>query len=203
MIRTFDQGVKLLQDGEIIIYPTETFLAIGCIMTDANAIEKIFTAKGRAMHKPLPLLAASMKQVLEIAQMNTIERVLAETFWPAPLTLLLRAKENVLSSITAGTGKVAVRISAHTVATALSKASQAPLVCSSANISGQAPSQKIEELSRKLFPHVQGIISAGEKPQGGLPSTIIEANAHGKLQILRHGAISVQQLQEKGFDVAV
>ncbi len=201
-VRTFSEGVKLLNAGELIIYPTETFFALGCAMNSARAINAVFSAKGRALHKPLPLLAASMEQVLAIAHMQKTELALAEAFWPAPLTLLLRAKECVFPSITAGSGRVAVRISAHSVATRLAEQVNVPLVSSSANISGQMPVKSVNELDSKLFPHIRGVIVEGYEPRGIAPSTIVQVNSDDSLSIVRHGAVSVQTLLEMGYVLA-
>ncbi len=193
--------VKLLQQGEIIAYPTETFFALGCAMNITRAVEKIFCAKQREHNKPLPLLAANMQQVLAIADMNETEMTLAERFWPAPLTLLLQAKETVHTAITAGTGKVAVRISPHAVARELAHLTGVALVCSSANVSGNAAARCPQELDLALLPHIQGIVNEGEAPQGGLPSTIIEVLEDRSLSVRRHGALPLEKLQEQGFSI--
>ncbi len=188
-VRTFEQAVQLLQKGHILIYPTETFFAVGCSMQDTKALEHIFTAKNRAQSKPLPVLAADMEQVQRIAHMTDDERTLGRIFWPGSLTLLCQAKPCVPLSVTAHTGRVAVRISPHSTARALAAAMNAPLVCSSANISGEAPPRLPQEISPQLLPKVQGLVLDGEEPQGGLPSTIVEVCAPKTIRIRRHGAI--------------
>ncbi len=170
-------------------------------MSFAKAGGGVFFAKGRDKNKPLPLLAASMQQVLDIAHMNDTEKALAEQFWPASLTLLLRAKEHVLHSITADTGKVAVRISPHAVAQALAERADMPLICSSANVSGAPPAKLCTELDAAIFPHIGGIVCEGEKPQGGLASTIIEVDADKNVLVRRQGAVAVQSLEDAGFRV--
>ncbi len=192
-IRTFPEAVQLLQDANIIIYPTETFFAVGCGIFEAHALEQVFASKKRPVNKPLPVLAANIEHVHSIAHLNAQELALAQAFWPGPLTLLCTAKACVPHSITAGTGKVAVRISSHSTARDLAKAIGAPLVCSSANLSGEAPPRWVKDISPVLLQTVQGLLVQGAQPQGGLPSTIVEL-CEQTLYIRRQGAISVQCL---------
>ncbi len=198
-IRTLPQAVQLLQEGNIIIYPTETFLAVGCGMFFEAALENIFSSKQRPQTKPLPLLAAHVEQIERIARLNQDEYALAEMFWPGSVTLLCQAKALVPDSITAGTGRVAVRISPHATARALAKAMEMPLVCSSANISGEAPPRTPQALSQVLLKAVPHVLWQGAEPAGGLPSTIVEVCAPKTLKVRRHGAISVEQLKAKGW----
>ncbi len=163
-------------------------------MHHIEALEGVFSAKNRVHSKPLPLLAASFAQVRAIAYMSQEEEALAKAFWPGSLTLLCKAKEHVPLRVTAGTGRVAVRISPHDTARALAQALDAPIVCSSANISGEAPPRIPEDISLELLPRVHGLLLEGEEPQGGLPSTIVEV-CDKKIHIRRHGAIHMSDLE--------
>ncbi len=195
------QAIQLLTQGQCLIYPTETFFAVGCAMNHPLAVDKIFSSKKRPEQKPLPVLAADWEQVEAIAHVGKEERRIAEQLWPGPLTLLCTAKEHVLPILTAGTGKVAVRISSHPLALELARAVGSPLVCSSANISGEAPPQRPQELSNELLQHVPHVLTSETACQGGLPSTIVEICAPNTLNIRRHGAISVQKLQELHWSI--
>ncbi len=190
-----------MQEGKIVLYPTETFYAVGCSVFAEQALQRVFGVKKRPLHKALPVLAASLEHVHAIAQINEQEEQLAKAFWPGPLTLLCKAKAVVPAYITAGTGKVAVRISSHPTAKALARALDAPLVCSSANLSGEAPPRLAQDISLALLDTVQAVITEGPDPQGGLPSTIVEL-CDGVLHIRRQGAVSAAQLQAYGVVVA-
>ncbi len=194
-------------------------------MDKPEAIENIFRAKQRQAQKPLPVLAAHWQQVESIAHVGQYEQTLAEQFWPGPLTLICPAKAHVLPLLTAGTGKVAVRISSHALARALAQAVHAPLVCSSANMSGEAPPRQIQELSTQLLqsiPHVLDLdvlsheailkdsmpMHKEKRPKPaqyiehkGLPSTIVEVVGEKKLTIRRHGAIAEEELQAQGWEI--
>ncbi len=188
-----------MQQGKIIIYPTETFLAVGCDMFHEKALEQVFFSKNRPNTKPLPLLASHLTQVQRIASWGAVQQRLATKFWPGPLTILCEAKAHVPECITAGTGRVAIRISSHAMARYLSTAMDAPLVCSSANVSGEAPPRILQELSPSLLEHVHGIVWQEPEPSGGLPSTIVEICGENTLRIRRHGALSVEQLKAEGW----
>ncbi len=168
-------------------------------MTDALALEGIYGAKQRPQQRPLPLIAAHMEQVEAIAQLSAHEKTLVDNFWPGPLTLICTAKSCVSPLITANTGKVAIRISPHPVAMALAEEVGEALVCSSANISGEPPAVMHTHVSAKLLQRVQGIIIDGPIPSGGLPSTIVEVLANGKLRMARQGAITEQDLHAQGW----
>ncbi len=188
-----------MQGGEILIYPTETFLAVGCTMFCEAALAKVFSSKQRPHAKPLPLLAAEVAQIENIAFLREEEYALAEAFWPGSVTLLCKAKALVPPAITAGTGKVAVRISPHPVARALAAALEAPLVCSSANISGEAPPRTPQQLSQRLLAKVSHVLWQEPEPAGGLPSTIVEVCGKKKLVLRRQGAVPMVDFEAKGW----
>ncbi len=162
MLRSIDEAVQLLRTGQCLIYPTETFYAVGCAMDSPTAVEHIFWGKQRAAQKPLPVLAAHWQQVQAIAQVGEQEQSLAKDFWPGPLTLICPAKSHILPILTAGTGKVAVRISSNTIARQLAHAVGTALVCSSANISGQTPPRHIHELSSELLRHIPHVLDIAD-----------------------------------------
>ena len=167
----------------------------------AKSLANIFFIKNRTPSKPLPLLASNLEHIKAIAHLREIEQALAKDFWPGPLTLLCKAKDCVPEAITADTGKVAVRISSHKLAQELAHAVDAPLICSSANFSGFTPPAKASEIDIDLLKQVQGLILGETSPKGQLPSTIIEVAKDNKIYMRRHGAISKQMLEDKGWQI--
>lgn len=201
-----EKAISALNDEGIIIYPTETFYGIGCKISSEKAISSIFQAKRRLLALPLPTIVSDLGQVcactqLSKAMQNDVEE-LAKLFWAGPLTLLLPAKKYVSALLTGGTGKIAVRLSSHPIAVALAKGIGEPIVSSSANISGKQPTACFEELDKELTKRVSGYINAAPKPKGGQASTIIDVLGDKKIKILRNGAISLEQLTEKGYALA-
>ncbi len=187
-------AVEALHSGECIIFPTETFFALGCKISHTQAVQQIFIAKQRPIHMPLPVIISNKKQLLMIAHVPDVAIPLLEYFWPGPLTIIFNATKHVPKTINAHTNTIAVRISSHPLASQLTQLAGEPLVATSANIHKTQPVTKISKLDPKILIHIKGIISKPPQPHGGLPSTIITIQNDGGLTILRNGAITKQQI---------
>ncbi|MFP5212072.1 MAG: L-threonylcarbamoyladenylate synthase, partial [Acidobacteriota bacterium] len=130
----------VLAEG-VIIYPTETLYGLGANPLSEEAVKKVYRVKGRDFDKPLPLIAANRAAALSaVARWTDLAEVLAESFWPGPLTLVLAASPRLPALIHAGTGKIGVRVSSHPVARVLAEASGGLITATSANESGQPAS---------------------------------------------------------------
>ncbi len=204
-ITDIDKALELLGRGGVLVYPTETFFGIGCVVHDEAAIARVFQIKQRLFALPLPLLIAHAGQLASVAapKPETEEDVfsLQQSFWPGPLSLILPARLSVSPLLTGGTGNVAVRVSSHPVAAALSAGVNAALVSSSANISGQAPAKQPEDLDEELLRQVDALVNLPPLPAGGEASTLVEPLGQRQIKILREGAISAQTLEHAGFSV--
>lgn len=201
-ILDFDAAQSAIADGAILLYPTETFFAIGGKALYSPAVTAVYRAKRRQHTLPLPLIIGSMaqlEQVVEAAPPALLR--LAKHFWPAPLSIVCKASCHVPALLTGGTGHIAVRMTAHPAARDLCMAC-GPLCASSANISGQPPAARLEDIDPELLRHVAGVFDALPHPGGTLPSTIVSLNEDGRIHILRHGAIDADQLREHGWRVA-
>ena len=182
-----------LRDGAIVVYPTETFYGLGSLATRADALARLAAAKLRPPGKPLPLVAADLAQVAEVASLaSPLARRLADRFWPGPLTLVLPAAAGLDSILTGGTGTIAVRIPASEVARKLSEQAGGPLVSTSANLSGAPPPTRVAELSPELLARVDVVLDGGRTP-GGHPSTVVSI-VSGVLELIRAGAIPFQDV---------
>jgi L-threonylcarbamoyladenylate synthase len=169
-----DQAASLLARGGTVVYPTETLYALGAHPMDEGAVRRIYIVKGRDSRKPLPLIAADRSAVTRaVSDWPPDAEALARSFWPGPLTLILPAAVDLPSVLHAGTGRIALRISSHPVARALSAGAGGLVVSTSANLTGETPCRRVEEMSEDLFARVDGVVDAGGLP-GGLPSTIVD-----------------------------
>lgn len=202
-ISDIQDAINILNKGGIIIYPTETFFGIGCVVHDEAAIARIFQIKQRLFALPLPLLIAHADQLASVAAPNPKTEddvaLLQKLFWPGPLSLILPARLSLSPLLTGGTGNVAVRVSSHPVAAALSAGANAALVSSSANISGKAPAMLPKDLDEELLLQVDALVNMPPLPGGGEPSTLVEPLGQRQLKILRHGAVSSNMLEQAGF----
>lgn len=182
------EAASILTHGGLVIYPTETFYALGAVPALPEALARIYAVKGRQTGKPLPLIASRMEAALSaVSNWPESADVLAAAFWPGPLTLLLPAASSLPLILHAGTGKVAIRISSHPVAVLLAQLAGGLLVSTSANRSGAPPPDNSESLPPALLHGVEGLLDAG-RLCGGLPSTIVDVTAAPPV-LLRAGAL--------------
>lgn len=201
----FQNAVDILQQERLIIYPTETFYALGGNALSSKSVAGVYKAKERDKLSPLPVIIGDLNQLeMVAAEVTQDEEALIEHFWPGPLTILFPARPNLPRMLSGGTGKVAVRLSAHPAATRLSMAAGFPLISSSANISRKPPAESTGALDPQLLEAVNGAVyDEAPFPSGYMPSTIVEVanyRQHGKfLHVLRKGAVPIHAFTELGF----
>lgn len=190
-----DQAVHILRNGGLVAFPTETVYGLGADATNELAIRKVFQTKGRPSDHPLIVHIASAAQLSNWAAKVPKEAILlAEAFWPGPLTLVLRKQPHVFESITGGQNTVALRIPRHPLALALLTAFGGGLVAPSANkftrISPTTASAVREELGNEV-----DMILDGGACEVGLESTIVDLTS-AKPLILRPGMISAEAIEK-------
>jgi L-threonylcarbamoyladenylate synthase len=164
--------------GEVVAYPTETFYGLAADPRNAQAIERVFAAKGRRSDEPLPLIASDLAQVERwFGALSPQAATLARRFWPGPLTLVLplRADHALPPTLTAGRANIAVRVPAHEVARALALAAGGMITSTSANPSGDPPASTADDVLRTLADRIAMVIDGGATP-GGAPSTIVDVH---------------------------
>ncbi len=188
LARRVAAAADVLRRGGLVADPTETFYGLGALAGDAGALARLAAAKLRPEGKPLPLLAADLAQVEEVAVLSPEARRLAARFWPGPLTLVLPARPGLDPAITAGSGTVGIRVPGSEVARALAAAAGGAIVSTSANLSGEPPPTTPAALSQPLRARLDGVLDGGPTP-GGLPSTVVALEAGGP-RLVRAGAVS-------------
>jgi L-threonylcarbamoyladenylate synthase len=192
-----EQGVAALWRGGVIIYPTETFYALGALPGRPRAIARLLGLKQRtpSPSKGLPLIAADLTAVDRIGPLGDAMRRLTDVHWPGPLTVCLTPEQAWhWRAVAAADGSVGVRISSHPAARALAAGAEpALLVATSANLSGTPPMRRLDALPPSLLEGVDLVIDAGDLP-GGAPSTVVSADPEHGLRVLRPGAICVDSL---------
>lgn len=195
-----EQGVPILRRGGAIAYPTDTVYGLGACFGMPGAVERIFEIKERPLNMPLPLLLADVSQISEVAEsVSPLARLLMRGFWPGALTLVLNASAAVPDIITAGGKTVAVRIPAHPVPVALIKGLGAPIVGTSANLSGRPSPLTADEVYAQLGDRIDFVIDGGRCP-GGTESTIVDVSGE-KPVIIREGAISRAEIERVCGDI--
>ncbi len=184
---TLHKAIAVLKRGGAVVYPTETAYALGCDPKNATAMKKIFLTKKRAASKPLPLIAASLAMARRFAVLDRYAAMLANAFWPGPLTLVAPVVPG-----TKGAGEIAVRVSSNPWAEALSVGLGRPIISTSANLSGRKTRYDIAAVLRDLGAFPDMVLDAGVL-KSTPPSTIVRAQG-GIVAILREGPISEDDL---------
>jgi len=186
------RAAKLLEDGGLVAFPTETVYGLGANALDARAVKKIFQAKGRPADNPLIVHVASAAAAEELCHVTEEARLLMRAFWPGPLTLLLEKKPVVPDVTNAGLKSVAVRMPDHPVALKLLTACGLPVAAPSANRSGRPSPTTAQHVMDDLKGRVPLILDGGEC-RVGLESTVLDMTGDTPA-ILRPGGVTPEML---------
>ena len=180
-------AVEALGSGGVLVYPTDTLYAIGGRANDAASAAAVRSVKGRDDGNPLPLIAASVDQVLALAlPLAPAVEALARRFWPGPLTLVLPLGGALPDTVTSGNATIAIRVPAASFARALCERA-GPLVSTSANKSGGAPPHRFADAAEAVGHVARLLIDAGSLP--GTPSTIVDMTS-GSPRLVREGSVA-------------
>ena len=187
-------AVAALAAGRIVALPTETVYGLAADATDADAVAKIFAAKGRPGFNPLIVHVADLDAAGALVDINATARALAARFWPGPLTLVLPARtgNGIAPAVAAGLPTLAIRIPAHPVMRAVLRGVGRPLAAPSANASGSISPTTAAHVAASLGDRAPMIVDGGPTP-GGLESTIV-AVAGDRVTLLRPGGIAAAAL---------
>lgn len=185
-------AANVLQQGGLVVFPTETVYGLGGNGTDADAAKKIYAAKGRPSDNPLIIHLAEPADAERYAVTNDTYYRLAKAFMPGPLTVILPKKNTIPSSVTGGLDTVAVRCPAHPIARALIEKAGVPIAAPSANRSGKPSPTLASHVIEDLNGRVNMIIDGGPS-EVGLESTIVTLNGD-EGTLLRPGAITYDAL---------
>ncbi len=189
-----ENAAGILRSGGLVAFPTESFYGLGADAANETALQRLYFTKERKPGKPVLLLLPGSEGVMHYAaEVSESALRLMNTFWPGGLTLVFKAQKNVSKLLTAGTGKIGVRVSSHPLAKALTQAFGAAITGTSANISGALPCNTAGEVSEALGERVDIILDGG-RTAGGKPSTVLDVTTVPPA-ILREGLISGEMLK--------
>lgn len=190
-----DRTGKLIAEGELVAFPTETVYGLGGDALDPDASRKIYAAKGRPSDNPLIVHIAEFDDMKRVArEVPEQARKLADAFWPGPLTMIVWKSDAVPEATTGGMQTVAVRMPNHPVALELIRRSGCLIAAPSANTSGRPSPTEAQHVAEDLSGKIAMILDGG--PVGiGIESTIIDLTEE-KPMILRPGYITPEMLSE-------
>ena len=190
-----NKAQKILKNGDLVIFPTETVYGLGGNATDENAIKKIYKIKNRPSNNPLICHFKNINSIEKDFVINDTSYELAKKFWPGPLTLVLEKKDSsdISSKLSNQKKFVGCRIPNHPIAQKLLSGIPFPIAAPSANISTKLSSTKINHLSKKLKDNI--FFLDGGKSFYGLESTVINASNNNP-KILRLGSITLEEIKK-------
>ena len=191
----FTEAAEFLRNGKLVAFPTETVYGLGGNAYDSTAAERIYAAKGRPSDNPLIVHISSLPEIFPlVSDLPDTARLLAEKFWPGPLTMILNKSDRIPKETTGGLDTVAIRMPSHPIANMLIKESGLPIAAPSANASGRPSTTKAEHVIEDLSGKIDMIIDGGSSDIG-LESTIVDLTVIPAL-ILRPGYITLEMLRE-------
>lgn len=189
-----DEAARRLDAGEVIVYPTETYYALGARIDRPQALERLLALKGDRRGQPISVLVADLAMLRPwVREIPPVAMQLIARHWPGPLTLVLDASAAVPEAVAAGTGTLGARRSPDPTARALLDRVGAPVTAPSANPSGAPPADTAEIARRYFGDRVACYLDAGKTP-GGAPSTLARIEGEA-VRVLREGPIALESRQ--------
>ena len=196
------EAAQDILNGKLVIFPTETVYGIGANALNDNACKNIFKAKGRAGDNPLIVHVNNVDMIKQLVEEpNEVEKILISTFCPGPFTLILKAKNIIRKSVTAGLDTVGIRMPSNKIANKLIEYAGVPIAAPSANVSGRPSGTKIEDILKEFDGKVSTIIDDG-MVDIGLESTVVRV-IDNKVRILRPGKIIKENIEKLGIEVEI
>jgi len=165
-----EKAKKILKNGGVIIYPTDTIYGLGADIFNESAVKKVFEIKRRSYKKPVSVLVSNIKQIEKLAYLNKRQKNFIHALFPGPFTVILKSKKIVPKILTAGTGKIGLRIPDSKICQKLSR--NLPITTTSVNISGKGPLTNIQKIIKEFYNKVDAIIIG--KNLSNKSSTVID-----------------------------
>ena len=188
-----DTAVRILERGGVIAFPTGSLYGLGADALNAGAVERVFAVKIRSPDKALLILVPDRKVVFDLAaEVPPAAKRLMDRFWPGQVTIIFKSLPELPANLTAGTGRIGIRLPGHPVARALVSAFGRPITGTSANLSGWGGCHRIDELNAMLIEQLDLVLDAGLL-KGGIGSTVVDITGNEPI-VIREGVVSKQAI---------
>ena len=194
-------GGRLLSEGQLVGFPTETVYGLGANALDEAAVRSIFAAKGRPQDNPLIVHVAGKEDAFPLCHVTPLAEKLMDAFWPGPLTLVMPKKDIVPHATCAGLDSVGVRCPDHPVALALIQAAKVPVAAPSANTSGKPSPTRAKHVFEDMQGKIPLILDGGDCTVG-VESTVLSVTGDIPV-ILRPGKVTQQDIAAVAGDCKV
>jgi tRNA threonylcarbamoyl adenosine modification protein (Sua5/YciO/YrdC/YwlC family) len=185
-----------IRQGSVVGLPTDTFYGLAVDPYNLHAVERVYEIKERERHKPLSLMIENVEQAEELAyELPDDFYLLAEKFWPGPLTMIVRAAPRLPLKVTANSGNIAVRMPQSAVSLAIVRALKCPVTATSANLAGEMECTTAAGVIEQMGDRVQLLVDGGATPRS-VPTTIVNLAENGKWFLMREGAIPPAAIED-------
>ena len=186
---------EIIRGGGLVAFPTETVYGLGANALSAEAVARIFEAKGRPRFDPVIVHVAAPEEAEALwSEVPPLARALMERFWPGPLTIVLPKRDVIPDIVTAGLPTVAIRMPAHEAALGLIRAAERPIAAPSANRFGKTSPTHHEHVLEELGGRIEAVLAWGPTPVG-IESTVISL-VEDPPRVLRPGGTPLELLRE-------
>ena len=187
------EAARVINNGGTVSFPTRYLYGLGADALNSEAVDRVFAIKQRPSNKPLSVLINHLNDLSLLAR-NVPQAALRimERFWPGDITIVFEAHATLPLNLTAGTGKIGVRLPQHPVAVALTNAVQVPITATSANLTGRGGCSRISDLDPVVADKLDLILDAGQL-EGGTGTTVIDVTVDVPT-VLREGAVPAKDI---------
>lgn len=189
------QAAEIIKEGGLVAFPTETVYGLGADALNAEAVGKVYAAKGRPSDNPMIVHISSKDDILKLTPRITADmQKLMDAFWPGPLTMVVPALDVIPKVTTGGLDTVGIRMPSEPAAAELIRLSGVPIAAPSANLSGKPSPTSYKHVADDLDGRIDGIIAGGDC-DAGIESTVVDMTEEVP-SVLRPGIITAEQLSE-------
>jgi L-threonylcarbamoyladenylate synthase len=187
-------SAKVLRNGEILAFPTETVYGVGVIFDNEVAFKKLVNLKKRPPNKPFQLMCSSLEQALKYVEAGPKALAIMKEFLPGELTVLVHSKPGLPEQVTLGTGVVGIRVPASDFVQKMIAKVGKPCLVTSANRSGEPTSTKYEEVLKVFDGEIGGIVKG--ECTSLVASTVVDVTSENEIKLIREGPVPFAKLQE-------
>ena len=194
--KKLDFAKNLLSSGELVIFPTETVFGLGADATNDKAVKSIFKVKKRPSTNPIICHFKNIKQIEKYFILNKYEKNIGSKFWPGPLTIILKKRKNskISKLVSNNSSLVGCRIPSNKLANKLISSFDVPIAAPSANLSERTSVTHIKDIDPILVKKI--FVLKDKQSSYGLESTVIRINNNNRIEVLRYGSITVEELNK-------
>ncbi|HVZ67112.1 MAG TPA: L-threonylcarbamoyladenylate synthase [Patescibacteria group bacterium] len=189
MNKSINKSIKVVKNGGIIIFPTDTAFGIGCRVDSPSSISRLFKLRRRPKEKAVPILVSSIKMAEKYAEITPTARKLMEKYWPGGLTIVVKCREEKVPELARGGGKtIGLRMPKHETTLAIIRSVNNPLIGCSANFAGESTPYKMSDLNLDLISKVDLVVRG--RTSAKIASTVVDTTGKD-IKVLRSGAVKI------------